>query len=336
MENSSTPKKILKIKKKRGRKPKEKVYGYVNNINNKLFSSNKDENIIIHLPIKTDSTNDKEKSNDYKHENFLPSSVIGQQYEPLPLNKDSSNSAPFNLNFSKRNNNSYNMNGSGYNMNVSGYNLIPSNYTKNNTRKYNSDIKRNILAPFLHSNNNNEWPKKTSIYCFWCCHSFDEQPCGIPIKCVNGVFHVIGCFCSPECCAAYNFNTKHDTEEIWERYSLLHLLYSEIYDVDEIQLAPPKSCLKMFGGPLTIDEFRTYSRDKKSYNLVYPPMIAVIPQLDDEQWNQQTKIQKPNFIPLDNQKVEQAKNNLRLTRNKPLVTKSNTLENCMNLMYKNG
>ena len=339
-ENISQKKTVLKIKKKRGRKPKEKVYGFVSHLNNNIFSSNKDENIIIHLPINSNENLENtgqfnNKNNNYKQENFLASSVIGQQYEPLPLNNDnmgSNGNKLFLLESNRETNNLFSLDKDSYN------NFEPlQHYSNDNTkRKYNSDIKKNILAPFLHSNNKKEWPQKTSIYCFWCCHSFDDPPCGIPIKYTDGVFYVIGCFCSPECCAAYNFNTKHDTEEIWERYSLLHLLYSDIYDIDEIQLAPPKSSLKVFGGPLTIEEFRTYSRDKNNYNLVYPPMIAVIPQIDEEPWNQQSRIQKPNFIPLDNQKVEQAKNNLRLKRKKPLTTKSNTLENCMKLMYNNG
>ena len=267
-------------------------------------------------------------------DNFLASSVIGQQYEPLPLNNTQNciplNNQPF-LNSQK--NQQIFSNETSYNYN-STFNNGPID--NNVSRKYNADIKKNILAPFLHGNNKKEWPKKTSIYCFWCCHAFDNTPCGIPIKYENDTFYVIGCFCSPECCASYNFNTKHDSDEIWERYSLLHLLYSDIYEIDEIQLAPPKSSLKMFGGSLTINEFRTYSRDCNNYNLVYPPMIAIIPQIDDEPWNQKREIKKPNYIPLDNKKVEQAKTNLRLKRKKPLANKSNTLENCMKLMYNNG
>ena len=311
----------LRIKKKKGRKPKEKVYGYVSHMNTDIFQSNREENIILHLSLSNNLNNFNissysDQTEEYTQENFLTTSVIGQNYEPSPIDQQNN---IFTNNF-----------------NIHSYQEI-NNTTltkkESNKRVIYTDIKKNILAPFQQYNKKKIWPEKTSIYCFWCCHPFNTPPCGLPIKYTDKTFYVVGCFCSPECCAAYNFNTKHDTEEIWERFNLLHLLYSDIYNIDEIQLAPPQSTLKIFGGPLSIEEFRSYSRDTKKYKLVYPPMIAVIPQVDDEPWNCQLNNEKPSYVPLDIKKVEQAKVNLRLKRGKPITNKSNTLENCMKLKY---
>ena len=50
---------------------------------------------------------------------------------------------------------------------------------------------------------------------------------------------------------------------MWERYSLLNHLYSQIYDTPDltVKLAPPRQSLKIFGGKLTIDEFRDCNTD---------------------------------------------------------------------------
>ena len=77
--------------------------------------------------------------------------------------------------------------------------------------------------------NNTLWPQSTNIHCWWCCHQFTNSPFVLPISYVDNVFNVIGCFCSPECAAAYNFD-RHNTDEIWESYSLLNYLYYRIYN----------------------------------------------------------------------------------------------------------
>ena len=46
----------------------------------------------------------------------------------------------------------------------------------------------------------------------------------------------------------------------------------------DLKHAPEKETLKMFGGSLTIDEFRT---NNNIYTMVYPPMLSVIPQLEE-------------------------------------------------------
>jgi len=120
-------------------------------------------------------------------------------------------------------------------------NVVYHKYKENEPKKDNKDYinyinkiieDRNSISTsenslFLEYNNANKtkvWPTKTNIDCLWCSHSFENIPFGIPIKKEECTMHMFGNFCSPECAAAYNFNTTDDN--IWERYSLLNELYS--------------------------------------------------------------------------------------------------------------
>ena len=167
------------------------------------------------------------------------------------------------------------------------------------------------------ANKNNKWPNKTNIDCLWCCHSFDTYPFGIPIKIVDNTATMFGNFCSPECAAAYNFDSNNI--ETWERYSLLNYLYN-----NKIKLAPPRLCLKRFGGKLSINEFRkTNNNYDKNFMILLPPMISVIPMVEEINMNEYD-------YELNNSNSNNF-NNLKLKRSKPLPDTMNTLENCMNL-----
>lgn len=186
----------------------------------------------------------------------------------------------------------------------------------------NSIETQSILKQFKESNKT-KWPKRTSIYCWWCCHPFNNPPCAIPHKIVNNTYHVYGVFCSPECAAAYNFNESD--VKIHERYSLLNLLYKNIYDNPslKIKLAHDRRTLKIFGGSLNIQEFRKLnSNNEKEFKIIDPPMISIIPQ---QEYNFTDKF----VSSFNNNKVhENIDNNLVLKRSKPIFTK-NTIEACL-------
>jgi hypothetical protein len=139
-----------------------------------------------------------------------------------------------------------------------------------------------LMVQFQEANKRNEWPKNTKIHCFWCCHSFEGIPWAIPFKYINDVFHVDGNFCSPECAAAYNFEQKDFN--MWERYMLLNLLYNKVNypRYQKLKLAPPKRMLVEYGGNMTIDDFRRYCHNySKDYIVNFPPMIS-IPTIAEE------------------------------------------------------
>tara|TARA_B110000208_G_C11757674_1_gene425742 strand:- start:355 stop:1119 length:765 start_codon:yes stop_codon:yes gene_type:complete len=117
-------------------------------------------------------------------------------------------------------------------------------------------------------------PNSTSIHCFWCCHQFDNKPCVLPISLNNKKFKVIGCFCSPECASAYNFNNF--SHNCWEHNALLNLLYKITYKNNSIKIkpSPSREVLSIFGGKLSIDEFRSSSNYVKDHLVIYPPLVT--------------------------------------------------------------
>ena len=199
--------------------------------------------------------------------------------------------------------------------------------------------KKNVNAIMVYYNEYNkrkEWPKKSSINCFWCCHTFSNTPCALPTKFKGDVFHVYGNFCSKECAAAYNFSScdNNNTNNVWERYSMLNYLYSLIEcDPDlKIKLAPHRMTLEMFGGNLSIEEFRSSFQSNKNYNVNFPPMISVIPAVEQNNKSENNKRNDAYYIPIDKERIKKVNNDLRLKRKNPINNK-NTLENCMRLKY---
>jgi hypothetical protein len=203
-----------------------------------------------------------------------------------------------------------------------------------------TNYKKNInetMIQFKQHNSDQSWPKSTNIYCHWCCHEFnDSMPCTLPTSRSGDNFYVTGCFCSPECAASYNFDDNATSSDIWHRYSLLNLLYKKLYsDIKlKIKLAPPRNVLKMFGGPLSIKEFREYNVNydrKLVINL--PPMISIIHQIEETNVEENSSKKNKKFVPLDDIRVKNADNSLRLKRKTPVSVSQNTLENCMSLKY---
>ena len=196
------------------------------------------------------------------------------------------------------------------------------NVEANNPRKKLSAL----LSDFSIANINNEYPDSTDINCWWCSHQFDDVPVSLPHKYNNGKFSVYGVFCSYNCACAYNFaDEDSQNDKIWERYSLLNLLYKKVHDckVIKIKMAAPRQTLKKFGGPLSIEEFRRYNKtNEKSYKLVLPPLVSIIPQIEET-------INLDRSIPIDKMKIHKADIAMKLKRNKPLLNANKTLESYM-------
>jgi hypothetical protein len=205
--------------------------------------------------------------------------------------------------------------------------------TNAQTCSHSNDIKDlrvvELLKDFEMKNKMSEWPQSTSIACYWCCHQFNTVPFGIPVKYCNNQFHVFGCFCSLECAAAYNFNSKESNDEIWERYNLLNLLSRNLGYKPIVKQAPDKLSLKMFGGHLDIDTFRKYFDSKKILNINFPPMMTLTQQL--EEINDCDIHSEYRFIPRPDERIDKYKEKLTLKRSKPLTNYKHTLDHMMNL-----
>ena len=315
---------VEKTPKKRGRKPKEKIYS-VKELPKTFFEENKNETFILHLPIQTSEQNNEyipiaNNNDNYSIYNDIDNYKVSENNLLLTqVNLMDSNT---NLNVNT------NLNGNAND------NKHISSFNKDDDNKTNKVIKKNlknIMYEFINANNDKTWPESTSIYCWWCCHPFTCTPCAIPEYYKKEKFYVNGCFCSFNCAASYNFSKNDDN--MWERYSLLNLMYKKLYDNKfvKINLAPPREILKIFGGYMSIEEFRENSyKNEKIFSVVKPPLISIIPKIEENISNNQKNI-KVNF-PLVNENIlNKTQNNLKLKRNKPVTNPNSTLQSFMDL-----
>lgn len=134
-------------------------------------------------------------------------------------------------------------------------------------------------------------------WCWWCCHPFDTDPLAMPVAYnqATDVFEVYGHFCSFACMKAYNHN-EHNANKMTQ-YSLISLLISktckEDVNVVEFVCAPPRQMLNVFGGSMTITEFRSCSA-LEDYILHLPNTIAVNHTIDKQKKSNFKWIKSPD------------------------------------------
>ena len=278
------------IKKKRGRpKKKELLMSSSSKIkltNNKEIYNLEEEEIILHLPI---SKNDLAKIDT---DNLNIDELIKKSNNPLQISETND------LNISEKESDYKN------NSEISISNLIDNNHcvkqlclTIKKLKDENVELKKYLteITPMyftevkiypcdlnlFDTQQNKLIPTTTELCCWWCTCQFDNLPTYLPEKYSDNNFYVSGCFCSFNCAGAYNLSLSDD--KIWNRYSLLKLMYylinknkiSSISDI-EINVAGPKELLKKYGGPMTIDEYRKNSKILgREYHKLIPPFIPV-------------------------------------------------------------
>jgi len=182
---------------------------------------------------------------------------------------------------------------------------------------------------YIHENNN--LIDKHNLHCWWCCHSFNNNPFYLPMKYENNIFHVKGYFCSFPCVMTYNKNMKDN--KVNERNSLIYLMKKKMYNkhISEISYSLPRETLNIFGGNLSIEKFREKSNDKDTcINIYYPPMIPIIPKIEESQ-----EIHHKKWEHNTTYFMNQASNTLKIKRDKPLNNKKYTLEKYMNIKNTN-
>lgn len=195
--------------------------------------------------------------------------------------------------------------------------------------------KCDLMIDYNEANKSNTLPTSTTIACYWCAHSFNNQPCIIPETEKNALYRVYGNFCCPECAVAYLLKEAIDPHVRWERLSLLN----RIYDLDgntNIYPAPPRESLKLFGGPLSIESYRATIFGKKvRVDLHMPPIVSIIGSIDTKpiDFYDTSMKNQTTLLPFD--KIQKVEEGLRLKRSKPLKEKGNTLDDCINIEIKN-
>ena len=178
-------------------------------------------------------------------------------------------------------------------------------------------------------------PDTTPIACFWCAHSFTWKPCVIPEREEKGIYRVYGNFCSPSCGMAFLLNESLDTHVRWERIALLHRLYGGNYKSHRIFPAPIRECLKHFGGPLTIEQYRaTIEQERVRIDMQVPPMVSILGSIDTKPIDFYDSSMKHTISPLLGELVPKAEEGLRLKRSRPLKEKESTLDSVLKIQIK--
>lgn len=178
-------------------------------------------------------------------------------------------------------------------------------------------------------------PETTEIACFWCAHTFTWQPSIIPEREEKGSYRVYGNFCSPSCCMAFLLQESLDTHVRWERIALLHRLYGKHYSSGRIFPSPSRESMKMFGGPMTIEQYRgTISAGKVRIDLQLPPMVSILGSIDTKPIDFYDSSMKHTISPLLGEVVPKAEEGLRLKRSKPLKEKESTLDSVLKIHIK--
>jgi len=249
--------KIVKPKKKRGRKPRGGK--------------------IVELKKKSEKTNEKVQVNCILHLK-CSSKEISKNLQTIKFINDSNNVEPFLLSNTKNKTIQYNEINNGYKKQTSVEYQSDDDCKSLNLKEIWSKLRE--LKYKLH--NNDIMDKKSD--CFWCTCGFSNPPVYIPKKERNGILEAYGCFCSPECAVSFLKNEPIDTSTRWERYSLLNNIYCKIYNYEKnIKPAPdPYYTLDKYYGNLSIQEYRKLLLNDRLLLVVDKPLTKVMPELYEE------------------------------------------------------
>jgi len=298
---------------KRGRKPKDKIYGVNKNLKNNL-----NDLYILHLPISYQKIKTLLLDEPYS---YNPNLELPNAFDPYIKNENLLDNSDLeennNLHTLKNDNKDDQLNSD-----------INNKLLNDDNENIEDNFSTNMLVKFSeYSKKYNKLPDETNNKCFWCLHGFSNEIFGLPLKINNNEFEMYGCFCSPQCVVSFNFQELND-DFSWERYSYINYLYNNTND--KIYPAPSRLVLTMFGGELSIEQFRNITDKKYNANILLPPLISIIPQLEVYKSNFITNNQ--NYIPLNNDRINKY-NELKLKRDKPLIDKKNNLESSLKLVY---
>jgi len=190
-------------------------------------------------------------------------------------------------------------------------------------QRFNSDILKEILSRTKCT----QYPPLTA--CFWCCHSFSWKSAVLPLSydAYENMYACEGHFCSPECALAYLYGepTMSDVGR-WTRHALLSDLYRPLYGKRDLTPAPPRATLRLFGGPLGVEQFReqiAFGEDMVAVHL--PPLRLHMPSMNVQGPIRDVK----KFVALSQETVDKASKELRLKRSKPVHSTAATLDKCM-------
>ena len=129
---------------------------------------------------------------------------------------------------------------------------------------------------------------------------------------------------------------RQDAHTRWEQLALLYRVYGEVCD-NNIHPAPPRSILQLFGGSLSIQEYRGLIRSHKvRVDIHLPPMVSILATMDTKPIDFYDASLTKNVNETVKERLQKAEEVLRLRRTKPLKAWESTLDACLNLKIKSS
>jgi hypothetical protein len=195
-------------------------------------------------------------------------------------------------------------------------------------------MKTTFLVQFKDSTETKQIPLTSDAACFWCCHTFTNRPVVLPIRDTCEYIQVTGNFCSPECATSYLFDMRQDYHTRWEQLSLLYRIYGDACN-GKINPAPPRNSLKLFGGLLSIQEYRNLIQSHKvRVDIHLPPMVSILATMDTKPIDFYDASLTKNVTETVKERLQKAEDVLRLRRTKPLKAWESTLDACLNFKIR--
>lgn len=163
------------------------------------------------------------------------------------------------------------------------------------------------------------------MWCWWCCHSFDDTPLSMPYRydSLRNKFYTSGNYCSWSCMKSHAIDKYGDVKGGIVCGNIIMMRKKMYNQIGTVKCAPNRFNLKEFGGTMTIEEFReNQTRDQGE---IKP--IETVPVVN-------------NLIPIisTTKKMDEIKNAttsnnaLKLKRTKPLKRNHNNLESALGLI----
>lgn len=199
-----------------------------------------------------------------------------------------------------------------------------------------------ISHPYENLNNldkNVKLDKYTDVWCWNCCHKFNNYPYFCPTKfdSIKKEYQVKGIFCSWECAKRYLF----EQDSVGIKSALFTKMVRDLEgSYKKIYPAPPRQILEVFGGNLTIEQFRNYNKNSECIReireLKFPmiPIKLVFEEICRESGKQEDIQQIDTSSTKLNNITSNVIENWKLKRSKPLKNTKGTLESTMGVMVK--
>lgn len=164
--------------------------------------------------------------------------------------------------------------------------------------------------------------------CLWCSHP-PESPglaTGLPERMsVCGELLTTGYFCSDECAAAFNRDSAAPNHVKCRRLALLKHRRRLARGEDALRPAPPREALAMFGGRMSIEEFR--GGEGRVVMACTEPMRHLQTEIEEVSENSVAEGFNARYVPLDGDRLER----IILKRTKPLYDGDFTLDSMLKL-----